>query len=122
MIELGLLPAVAASWFVAQPEQGFTRINVAADVAATWGLVLRDAFRRAYISDERLETSAQATQHTRASVLAAKLPDAGAVMSGDFGEIMGYMYLASRDPHQPTLGPKRWRLNRTARRQRPVQM
>jgi len=110
MIELGLPPAVAAQWFVTQPQQGFTRINVAAGVAATWGLVLRDAFRRAYISDQRLQTSAQATQQTRATVLAARLPDAGAVMSGDFGEIVGYMYLASRHPNQPTIGPKRWRL------------
>lgn len=110
MIELGLQPAVAAPWFVTQSQQGFTRINVAADVAATWGLVLRDAFRRAYISDEKLQTSAHATQHTRAAVLAAKLPDAGAVMSGDFGEIVGFIYLASRDPRQSTIGPKRWRL------------
>jgi hypothetical protein len=110
MIELGLPPAVAAPWFVTQPQQGFTRINVPANVAATWGFVLRDAFRRAYISDQRLQSSALAAQHTRAAVLAAKLPDAGAVMSGDFGEIVGYIYLASRDPHQPTIGPKRWRL------------
>lgn len=110
MIELGLQPAVTAPWFVTQSQQGFTRINVAADVAATWGLVLRDAFRRAYISDEKLQTSAHATQHTRAAVLAAKLADAGAVMSGDFGEIVGFIYLASRDPRQSTIGPKRWRL------------
>lgn len=110
MIELGLTPAVAAPWFVTQPQQGFTRIDVPADVASTWGLVLRDAFRRAYISDQRLQARAQATQNTRAAVLAAKLPDAGAVMSGDFGEIVGFIYLASRIPHQPTIGPKRWRL------------
>jgi hypothetical protein len=110
MNELGLPPAMAGTWFVTQPQQGFTRINVAADVAATWGLLLRDAFRRAYISDQKLQTSAQATQHTRAAVLAARLPDAGAVMSGDFGEIVGYMYLASRDPDRPAIGPKRWRL------------
>lgn len=110
MIELGLPPVVAGAWFVTQPQLGFTRINVAVDVAVTWGVVLRDAVRRAYISDQRLLASAQTAQHTRAAILAAKLPDAGAVMSGDFGEIVGYMYLASRDPQQSTIGPKRWRL------------
>jgi hypothetical protein len=54
-----------------------------------------------------VQTSALATQHTRAAVLAARLPYAGAVMSGDFGEIVGYMYLASRDLQQPAIGKKR---------------
>jgi hypothetical protein len=110
MFELGLHPAVAAPWFVTQPQQGFTRINVAADTAATWGVVLRDAIRRAYISDQKLLNSAQASQQTRAVVLASKLPDPGSVMSGDFGELVGYMYLASRNPLEPTIGPKKWRL------------
>ncbi len=31
-------------------------------------------------------------------------------MSGDFGEIVGYLYLASREQHAVASGPKRWRL------------
>lgn len=110
MLELGLPQVDAAQWFVTQPQQGFTRVSVEAHIAATWGLILRDAFRRAYISDQKLDNSAQTTQQSRALVLASKLPDAGSVMSGDFGEILGYIYLASRNPEQPMIGPKRWRL------------
>lgn len=110
MIELGLQPAAAAPWFVTQPQQAFTHISVTAEAAATWGMVLRDAFRRAYISDQKLLSSAQAAQQIRAVVVASKLPDAGSVMSGDFGEIVAYMYLASRNTAGPTIGPKRWRL------------
>lgn len=76
MIELGLHPAVAALWFVTNPQQAFTRVSVSAEVTATWGYVLRDAVRRAYISDQAL----QASQHTRAAVLGAKLPNAVATL------------------------------------------
>src|ERR1700723_3126757 len=110
MNELGLHPAVVAPWFVTNQQQAFTRISVPAAASATWGLILRDAFRRAYISDQTLVARAQATQHTFAAVLAARLPDAGSVMSGDFGEILGYIYLASRDLNGTPIGPKRWRL------------
>ena len=40
--------------------------------------------------------------------MSALLPDPGSVMSGDFGEIVGYLYLASRQAG--TIGPKKWRL------------
>lgn len=110
MNELGLQSATAAPWFVASQQQAFTRITVSATAAATWQDLLRDAFRRAYISDQTLTSRAQATQQTLTAVLDARLPDAGSVMSGDFGEILGYMYLASRDLNASPIGPKRWRL------------
>jgi hypothetical protein len=94
-----------------QEGQQYRLVSVTPADAATWGVLLRDAFRRAYISDQVLDQRAEATQSTRATILAAKLPDPGAVMSGDFGEIVGYIYLAAQDQgDNPPIGPKRWRL------------
>lgn len=97
-------------WFVVGPEQQYARISVPAEHVATWGDLLQDAVRRCYISDDRLAERAQETQSTPAEILAAVLPDAGAVMSGDFGEIIGYLYLATREQVTVATGPKRWRL------------
>jgi hypothetical protein len=108
--ELGLQIGTVSPWFVIGPEQQYTRVSVPADHVATWGNLLQDAVRRCYISDERLAERATTTQTPRSEILAAKLPDAGSVMSGDFGEIISYIYLASRETVRTASGPKKWRL------------
>jgi hypothetical protein len=108
--ELGLQINAVLPWFVVEPGQQYTRVSVPPEHATTWNAVLCDAVRRCYISDERLVARAEATHSTRAEILEAVLPDAGAVMSGDFGEIIGYIYLASREQATAVIGPKRWRL------------
>lgn len=110
MQELGLQPEAAAPWFVTTPAQGYTRVSVPAEYAAAWGDLLSDAVRRCYISDAKLQQRAQATGDTTATVLEATLPDPGSVMSGDFGEIVGYIYLATREAPMTATGPKKWRL------------
>lgn len=110
MNELGLQINAVLPWFVVEPGQQYRRVSVPAEHAATWNDVLCDAVRRCYISDEKLFARAEATHSTPAEILAAVLPDAGAVMSGDFGEIIGYIYLASREQATAVIGPKRWRL------------
>jgi hypothetical protein len=70
---------------------------------------MANAVRRAYISDAKLADRAQANAISRTAVLATKLPNAGSVMSGDFGEIVAYLYLASNEGGG-IIGPKRWRL------------
>jgi hypothetical protein len=106
--ELGLHLQSVLPWFVSTPQQAYTRISIPAGEVATWGAVLRDAVRRAYISDERLAETAVANHVSTAAVLGAKLPDPGPIMSGDFGEIIGYIYLASVE-NGNIVGPKRWR-------------
>jgi hypothetical protein len=97
-------------WFAIEQAQQYTRVSVPTEHATTWDDVFCDAVRRCYISDEKLAARAHATQSTPADILAAVLPDAGSVMSGDFGEIVAYIYLASREHGTATIGPKRWRL------------
>lgn len=110
MNELGLQVDTVLPWFVVEPQQQYTRVSVPVEYASSWDELISDAVRRCYISDERLAALAEAAHSTPADILAAVLPDAGAVMSGDFGEIVGYIYLASREQATPVIGPKRWRL------------
>ena len=91
-------------------QRNFDLVSVPPAVVATWGAVLCHAFRRAYISDQLLDQRAEVTQSPRAEILAAKLPDAGSVMSGDFGEIVAYLYLGVQPQGEVPIGPKRWRL------------
>jgi HamA len=108
--EIGLQIDAVLPWFVVEPGQNYTRVSVSPEHAATWDEVLRDAVRRCYISDEKLATRANATHSSQAEILATVLPNPGSVMSGDFGEIVGYIYLASREQATSVIGPKRWRL------------
>lgn len=108
MNELGLEINEVLPWFAIEPQQGYTRVTVSADHAGTWGNVLSEAVRRCYISDARLAAAAAAADATQGAIVAAVLPDPGSVMSGDFGEIVGYLYLASRQTG--AIGPKKWRL------------
>lgn len=110
MNEIGLQPETVQPWFAAQVAQGYTRVSVTPEQVATWSDLLCDALRRCYISDQRLQERVQATQVPPVEIVAAKLPDPGSVMSGDFGEIIAYLYLASRDFPTVATGPKRWRL------------
>ena len=110
MDELGLQVETVLPWFVVGPEQQYTCVTVPAEHVATWRDLLQDAVRRCYISDQYLAARVQATQSTPSEILAARLPDHGAVMSGDFGEIIAYIYLASREQAAVASGPKKWRL------------
>lgn len=51
-----------------------------------------------------------ATGASKADLIAARLPDAGSTMAGDFGEILVYLYQASKEHPARALGPKKWRL------------
>ena len=108
MNELGLEINEVTPWFAIGPQHGYTRVTVSAEHAGTWEGLLSDAVRRCYISDARLATAAAEANTTQGAIMAALLPDPGSVMSGDFGEIVGYLYLASR--RAGTIGPKKWRL------------
>lgn len=110
MDELGLEIGIVQPWFVTEPTQHYTRVTVPLEHAQTWHNLLTDAVRRCYIADDRLAARAAESNITQGEILAATLPDAGAVMSGDFGEIIGYIYLAAREQNVPSVGPKKWRL------------
>jgi hypothetical protein len=108
--ELGLQIGAVQPWFVVEQTQHYTRVAVPPEHALAWDDLLTDAVRRCYIADDQLAARAAESNTTQGEILAATLPDAGPVMSGDFGEIIGYIYLATREHDVPSVGPKKWRL------------
>ncbi len=78
--------------------------------AKSWASNLGVAVRRCYLSDDIINERAAALGVAKAEVIAARLPDPGATMAGDFGEILVYFYQGASELPAVALGPKKWRL------------
>lgn len=78
--------------------------------AAAWADMLSVPVRRCYIDDALLEQRAQATGRPKSELTAAKLPNRGSTMAGDFGEILVLLYHAAVKPEAELIGPQKWRL------------
>ncbi len=113
MQEMEIDTAVAAQWFPREPDKPYALIRVPPNVSAAWPAQLATAFRRAYISDQKLDEMAAFRKRPRKEVLEAQLPDAGPVMAGDFGEILVYLYQGSSKTPANVSGQKKWRLKET---------
>src|SRR4051812_5090556 len=100
------------SWFDEHGDHETTALVVGPsdEATATWVTELVAGARRCYASDDFLDQRAAEVGASRADVLAALLPDPGAVMAGDFGEIVAFLFLASREHPTDVIGPKKWRL------------
>lgn len=119
MEELGLDAATILGWFSDRTEEAtYTLLRVSQEDAQKFPEELRDAIRRAYISDEglhrravELEQQLQGSEKDRQTqVIAALLPDPSATMAGDFGEIFFYICQATMEHPRVATGPKKWRL------------
>jgi Cap4 SAVED domain len=118
MDELGFTTTGAVPWFTSEKETPYVLIRVKAEYAAEWPQVLRDVFRRCYVTDEVLQERAEVlakelgrdVQVLKAELLSSKLPDPGSTMAGDFGEILTYVYQAAAAHPLVAFGPKKWRL------------
>jgi hypothetical protein len=106
---LGLDLGVFAASFVEVSDTPFVLIRAEATESAKWAQLLGAPARRCYISDDKLLERAQAGGVGGAEVAAAKIPDPGAVMSGDFGEIVTAFFMASRSLPAVAIDPVRWR-------------
>lgn len=93
-------------------------IEVPDDKVEALKSVLGPAVRRSYISDARLRERV-AAGNSEAEVIAARLPDPGSTMSGDFGEIITAIFHAVRDLPQQHVDPKKWRLKEARNRPAP---
>lgn len=85
-------------------------IQVSDEQAAAWAEVLGLPLRRCYIADAVLDFHTERTGRPKSELLAAKLPDRGSVMAGDFGEILVFLYHAALEHPLTVIGPKKWRL------------
>ncbi len=68
------------------------------------------AVRRCYISDASVATRANVTGRLPSEIVAARLPDKGSTMAGDFGEILTAIFQAAREHPLELLDAKKWRL------------
>jgi hypothetical protein len=96
--------------FQREADSPFVLVRVPEEEADAWVQALTDGIRRCYAADESLSTRAAEIGLTRGEVLASLLPDRGAVMAGDFGEILVFIYGGVAENPSDVIGPKKWRL------------
>jgi hypothetical protein len=108
--DLGLDTAAAAGWFRIRAEQPFVLVEIQGEQAKLWATELREAVRRCYIADSLIIAKAREHNAPPGMIVGAKLPDPSATMSGDFGEILVYIYQATTSHPGKLIGPKKWRL------------
>lgn len=118
MNELELDANQVLLWFPHEKETPYVLVHVSAEHSKSWPAVLQEAVRRCYLTDEHLQTRAKnlegkipgTSECRQIAVINSKLPDPGATMAGDFGEILIYAYQAAKALPAIAFGPKKWRL------------
>jgi len=110
MNDLGINVDQLAAWFPHEREAPFILIRVSEADALSWANELGTPLRRCYISDVPLIMHSTSRRVDQSEIIAAKLPDAGSTMAGDFGEILVYLYQGSRQHPRIALGATKWRL------------
>lgn len=110
MDERGIDFANVVPWFAHSQDQPYALIHMSPASVAQLAASIGAPLRRCYITDVDLDVAAQRCGVTRAEIVHSKLPDAGATMSGDFGEVLGYFYQAAHELPATAIGPKKWRL------------
>ncbi len=110
MDELGFNFEDAIAWFPQDQGHPYVLVRISTHHVAELSAAIGVPLRRCYITDEALQQAM--AQHGLQSddVVRTLLPDAGAVMSGDFGEVLTYFYQAAAELPANALGPKKWRL------------
>lgn len=110
MDELGFDFSAAAAWFQHQRDQPYILVRLTEDQAQQLAGDIAVAVRRCYISDPLLIARAAELERPQAEILAARLPDAGSTMAGDFGEVLCYFYQSTKELPAFAVGAKKWRL------------
>ena len=110
MNDLGLNLGQVREWFTCEQDTPYVLIRVSTGRAQRLSEDLAIAVRRCYITDSVLLERAAAHCIPQEEIIAAKLPDPGSTMSGDFGEILIYLYQGTREYPANPLGAIKWRL------------
>lgn len=110
MDELGFDFEDAIAWFPQDLDHPYVLVRISAYHAAQLPAAMGVPLRRCYIADTVLQQAIAQHNLPSIDIVRAKLPDAGAVMSGDFGEVLTYFYQTAAELPANALGPKKWRL------------
>jgi hypothetical protein len=106
---LGLDLDVFAASFIEVSDTPFLVVRAEAAESEKWAELLGVPARRCYIADDKLVKRARAANVGGSAIAAAKIPDPGSVMSGDFGEILTAFFFAARTLPAVSIDPVRWR-------------
>lgn len=118
--DLGFDFSHAASWFPHDQDKPYVLVKVSDQHAKSWTDALGLTVRRCYVSDTIVATRAAVLNVQQAEIIAAKMPDAGATMAGDFGEILVYVYQSTKELPTASFGPKKWRLKQDRTKPAPL--
>lgn len=100
----------AIAWFSQDQNHPYVLVRISVHHVAELSGAMGVPLRRCYITDATLQQAMAQHGLPPADVVRAMLPDAGAVMSGDFGEVLTYFYQAAAELPANAIGPKKWRL------------
>lgn len=110
MDELGFDFEDAIAWFPQDQDHPYVLVRISAHHVAELSAAIGVPLRRCYITDAALQQAMAQHNLPPVDIVRAMLPDAGAVMSGDFGEVLTYFYQAAAELPANAIGPKKWRL------------
>jgi hypothetical protein len=110
MDELGFNFEDAIAWFQQDQNHPYVLVRINTHHIAELSAEMGEPLRRCYITDAALQQAMAQHNLPRVDIVRAMLPDAGAVMSGDFGEVLTYFYQAAAELPANAIGPKKWRL------------
>lgn len=110
MNDLGVNLDDVRGWFQRAQEAPYVLVRVSDEHAKGWAAALGLAVRRCYLTDALLAQRAAELKVTQADIIAAKMPDPGSTMAGDFGEILCYLYQGAGAQSASVAGATKWRL------------
>lgn len=110
MNDLGLDLERVRTWFPHVQDAPYVLIRLTDDQAGGLSEALGMAVRRCYIVDSLLLERSATGHASQEELIDARLPDAGATMAGDFGEILVYLYQGTREHPGAVVGATKWRL------------
>lgn len=100
----------ALACFQHEQEYPYVLVRFTPELVEQLQIELTAPLRRCYITDQLLAERAAELGLSQATVLASRLPDQGATMAGDFGEILCYLYQSTKELPATAIGVKKWRL------------
>ena len=101
--------ALTKALFVSVQDDPYVMIEVSDEAALELVRILPTPFRQFYVSDDELDRVHLSSQIPKNDLVKLKLPNAGATMSGDFGEMLTAVMQGALAHPLEVIDPKKWR-------------
>lgn len=100
---------LAKALFVSVRDDPYVMIEVSDKAALELVRILPAPFRQFYVSDEELDRAHLSSRIPKNDLVKLKLPNPGATMSGDFGEMLTAVMQGALAHPLEVIDPKKWR-------------